>query len=289
MTTENKSTKNNYNRSTKLARISYAFFAISTYIYASGALFFYGLMEELGFAGASLDSMFSPLVYSQYYIANIFSKAIILQGVDLLLFPLKNTFMLALLILFALVLIKLGIVESAFNKSTFSLNKESMTDKPVKTSLVAFFGLYFSQLLAFASFIALLSFIALPIILPYSMGVQEAQKRIEHNNGTVCKEFNWSSDEYKDKNIILSCSRIRINKDGETISGSIIHSDQKFYYVLANHLLLRMKDGQILSCVTKQYNSMHVNDDENNAKDSTDQTKESTELKTCEDLYIKTK
>jgi hypothetical protein len=124
------------------------------------------------------------------------------------------------------------------------------------------------------------------------MGTLEAKARIEKDNGKVCKEFDWTSDKYKNESIILSCERIRINKYGDTITGRIIHTDQKFSYVLTDNLLLRMKDGQVQSCVTKQYNSTHVKDDKNNskdAKDSTDQTNESTELKTCEDLYLKSK
>ncbi|MBL4266707.1 hypothetical protein H8F11_13565 [Vibrio fluvialis] len=296
MTQENqKSIDNTCNHSTKLERIKYTLFALTLYIYASGALFFYGFMGRLGFEGASLDSIFSPLVYSQLYIANIFSKAMLGLGLDFLVFPVKTTLLVAIVTFFTALLIKKNILSSAADKLKSKITPESLANSPIKLSLFVVPTFYVSQLFLFFLFVVLLSFIAIPLFLPYSLGAKEAKALVEKDGGKVCKEFDWSSDKYKNENIVLSCERIRVNKHGDTITGSIIHTDQKFSYVLTDNLLLRMKDGQVQSCVTKQYNSTHVKDDKNNskdakdAKDSTDQTKESTELKTCEELYLKAK
>lgn len=280
------------NRSTNLERIKYTIFAITLYIYASGALFFYGFMGRLGFEGASLDSIFSPLVYSQLYLDNIFSKAMLSLGFGFLLIPLKTTILVAIVTFVTALLIKHKILDSAASKIKVKFKPEHLANSPTKLSLFVVPTFYLSQVFLLFSIIFLLSITALSLILPYSLGAKEAIELINKDNGKVCKEFNWTSDEYKNENIILSCERIRISKYGDTITGRIIHTDQKFSYVLTDNLLLRMKDGQVQSCVTKQYNSTHVKDNKNNskdAKDSTDQTKESTELKTCEELYLKVK
>lgn len=271
---------NTKSNSTKLERLRYVVFTLAFYIYVAGALYFYGLMDALGFKGASLDSVFSPLVYSQYFIVDIFSKTIIFQWVDLLLLPLVNSTIITGFVLLAALTLKFKLWEKVPDKLKIDTKKPTswLKGKPLIAALMTFPVVYLSHIFVIAIFIVLLSFITIPLIAPYSMGSLAAQKIVEHNDGKVCKEFDWGSDQYKSKSIVLSCERIKVNKSGDSVIGSVIHTDQKYLYALTNNLLFRIKNDQVTSCITKQHN---VNKDSKIKNEE-----EGKESKSCEDLYL---
>ncbi len=271
---------NTKSNSTKLERLRYVVFTLAFYIYVAGALYFYGLMDALGFKGASLDSVFSPLVYSQYFIVDIFSNAIMFQWLELLLLPILNSAIITGFVLVAALAIKFKLWKKVPDKLKKDLNKPTswLKGKPVISALMTFPLVYFSHLVVIAIFVALLSFVTIPLIAPYTMGSIAAQKIVEQNDGNVCKEFDWDSEQYKSKSIVLSCERIQVNKSGDSVRGSVIHTDQKYLYALTNNLLFRIKDNQVTSCITKQHN---VNKDSNIKAQE-----EKNEFKSCEDLYL---
>ncbi|XDF80102.1 hypothetical protein AAFX60_017135 [Aliivibrio fischeri] len=274
----------NPTKSTKLERIRYCIFFGSFYVYLSGALYFYGYMGKLGFKGASLDSIFSPLVFSQYFFSEIFTKAFIIQGANLLLFPLDNSLIItSLLILFAIA-IKLKVLDKLSLKMTSIANNLKNPEKsfiqrnPIISAFLAFPVVYLGQAASFILFLFLSIFIMLPLYIPYNAGAISAKNMTETNNGMVCNGFNWNEDKYKNEDIILSCERIRVNKNGDNISGTVIHSDSKYLYVNTNHLLLRVKDENVVTCTNKQRNQMK--------KEATIENLGENSFKNCNELYL---
>lgn len=266
-------------RSTNLDRIKYVAFVLSFYTYFAGALYFYGMMSSLGFRGASLDSIFSPLVYSQYFVADILSKTFILQDLKVLFFPLQNTLIVTVLIFATALLIHYKVWE----KLSVKINRRRQIKEPLVrrnlplASLLTFPLVYFGQLLTLVALLVLLSLIAIPLFTPYSMGEIAGRKILEHNNGEVCKNFDWNSEEYKAKNIVLSCDRIRVTKSGKSVTGSVIHTDQKFVYAVTNDLLIRVKDDQVVSCAAKQFKQ---------EKQALKQQNRELTSMSCEELYL---
>ncbi len=253
-------------RSTNLERMKYIIFAVSFYIYVAGALYFYGLMNTLGFTGASLDSIFSPLVYSQRFVSDLFSTALV-QGIYILIAPLKLTSVITLLAVFMAFLIKFQVWKLVPKKLSPSAEstKAFFKKSPVISSLLTFPIFYLGHLAMFVALISILTLVAIPLMLPYSMGTVSANHLVNLNEGKVCEKFDWSSEEYKDQKIILSCERVNIGRNNETVTGSIIHTDQKYAYVVTNDVLFRIKDGKISSCVVKQHNNENiVNKDQTN-------------------------
>ncbi|HHF0511369.1 TPA: hypothetical protein ACPHTW_004079 [Vibrio antiquarius] len=253
-------------RSTNLERMKYIIFAVSFYIYVAGALYFYGLMNTLGFKGASLDSIFSPLVYSQRFVSDLFSTALV-QGIYILLAPLKLTSLITLLAVCMALLIKFQIWKLVPKKLSPSAEstKTFFRKSPVISSFLTFPIFYLGHLATFVALISILSLVAIPLMLPYSMGTVSANNLVNLNEGKICEKFDWSSEEYKDQKIVLSCERVNTGRNNETVTGSIIHTDQKYAYVITNDVLFRIKDGKIASCVVKQHNSENVvNKDQTN-------------------------
>ena len=236
-------------------------------------------MSSLGFRGASLDSIFSPLVYSQYFVADILSKTFILQDLKVLFFPLQNTLIVTVLIFATALLIHYKVWE----KLSVKINRKRQIKEPLVkrnlplASLLTFPLVYFGQLLTLVALLVLLSLIAIPLFTPYSMGEIAGRKILEHNNGEVCKNFDWNSEEYEAKNIVLSCDRIRVTKSGKSVIGSVIHTDQKFIYAVTNDLLIRVKDDQVVSCAAKQFKQ--------EKQTLKQQNKELTSM-SCEELYL---
>ncbi|WP_213865663.1 hypothetical protein [Vibrio crassostreae] len=274
-----KQVKDSPARSTNLDRIKYVAFILSFYTYFAGALYFYGMMSSLGFRGASLDSIFSPLVYSQYFVADILSKTFILQDLKVLFFPLQNTLIVTVLIFATALLIHYKVWE----KLSLKINRRRQIKEPLVkrnlplASLLTFPLVYFGQLLTLVALLVLLSLIALPLFTPYSMGEIAGRKILEHNNGEVCKNFDWNSEEYNAKNIVLSCDRIRVTKSGKSVIGSVIHTDQKFVYAVTNDLLIRVKDDQVVSCAAKQFKQ---------EKQALKQQNSELTSMSCEELYL---
>ncbi|TOY95091.1 hypothetical protein [Vibrio fluvialis] len=265
--------------STNLDRIKYVTFVLSFYTYFAGALYFYGMMSSLGFRGASLDSIFSPLVYSQYFVADILSKTFILQDLKVLFLPLQNTLIVTVLIFATALLIHYKVWE----KISVKVNRRRKIKEPLVkrnlplASLLTFPLVYFGQLLTLVALLVLLSLIAIPLFTPYSMGEIAGRKILEHNNGEVCKNFDWNSKEYEAKNIVLSCDRIRVTKSGKSVIGSVIHTDQKFVYAVTNDLLIRVKDDQVVSCAAKQFKQ---------EKQTLKQQNREVISMSCEELYL---
>lgn len=266
-------------RSTNLDRIKYVAFVLSFYTYFAGALYFYGMMSSLGFRGASLDSIFSPLVYSQYFVADILSKTFILQDLKVLFLPLQNTLIVTVLIFATALLIHYKV----WGKISVKVNRRRKIKEPLVkrnlplASLLTFPLVYFGQLLTLVALLVLLSLIAIPLFTPYSMGEIAGRKILEHNNGEVCKNFDWNSKEYEAKNIVLSCDRIRVTKSGKSVIGSVIHTDQKFVYAVTNDLLIRVKDDQVVSCAAKQFKQ---------EKQTLKQQNRELISMSCEELYL---
>ncbi|EMI4223261.1 hypothetical protein V6439_002375 [Vibrio parahaemolyticus] len=241
--------------STKLERLKYTIFILSFYTYFAGALYFYGMMSSLGFKGASLDSVFSPLVYSQYFAADILSKTFILRDFKALLFPLNTALIVTSLVFVSALVIHFKLWERVSSQvgKKYKYKKPLVRKNLPMMSLLTFPMMYLGQLLTVAALVSLISMMAIPLFAPYVMGESAGKKILERNNGEVCRSFDWKSEEYKTKNIVLSCERIRVNKSGKTVSGTVIHTDPKFVYAITNDLLIRVKDDQVISCTTKQY------------------------------------
>lgn len=239
-------------------------------------------MGELGFKGASLDSIFSPLVFSQNFLGEVFSKAFITNDVlNLLLFPLKNSiFITSIIILFSLVIkFKLWDKLPRRLKPISRSNNESkgiIERNPIISAFLSFPIIYITHISGLIIIISLSVFVFLPLNIPYHMGEIAAQKQIEFNNGKVCNQFDWKSEKYKNENIILSCYKIRINDHGDSVWGSVIHSDSKYLYVMTNYFFLRVKDDQVISCVNKQRNQNIKNDIK---------TTNNEEYQTCDELF----
>ena len=109
-----------------------------------------------------------------------------------------------------------------------------------------------SYLVIFVIFISTLSFAATFLIAPYQMGTVSAKEWINLNEGKICETIDWSSDEYSHNELVLSCERV-VTSNGYTVVGSIVHTDQKYAYVIINDVLFRMQGRKIVSCVAKQH------------------------------------
>ena len=248
-------TKVSDTKSTKLDKFKYIIFILSFYVYLSGALYFYSYMNSMGFKGASLESIFLPLTFSQEFFSHLSLKLIIEDAFNLMLLPLTNSLIATSLMLLLAFIIKLNNLNKIdFNLSFIGnnkLDKSTIKKKPFKFAFITFPVFYLGQGLSYIMFIFLTVFIVVPLYIPHVYGKIAAQEFITKDNGIICKKID-DNNNYKIGDIILSCDRVIIDDLKKPLLGKIIHSDSNFLYVVTNHLLLRIKDKQIVSCIKKQ-------------------------------------
>ncbi len=239
---------------------SYNFiYLCSFYIYLSGALYFYGYMGEIGFSGASLDSIFSPLIYSQVFLGEIFSKALLANLSTLLVFPLEISLIVTGLCVFFVIVYNCKVWKKLTLKPQLYLSskkheKPLIERKPVMSALFVFPIVYFSHLACFAVIVVLSAIVMIPLYFPYQMGSLSAQSFLARDEGEVCEKLSWDLPEYRNQKMILSCEKIPVDVEPGLVSGVIIHSDSKYMYMVTNEFLLRIKSGKVASCVSKQVN-----------------------------------
>lgn len=238
---------------------SYNFiYLCSFYIYFSGALYFYGYMGEIGFSGASLDSIFSPLIYSQVFLGEVFNKALLANLSVLLLFPLEVSLIATSIFVLFAIAFKYKVLKSFFskvNKLCCKKNEKTLLERnPVISALLTFPIVYFGHLASFMAVVLLSAVVVVPLYFPYKVGSLSAQAFVTTDDGKVCKNISWDLPKYQDQKIVLSCETIPLNIPQGQVSGVIIHSDSKYMYMVTNNFLLRVKDGNVASCISKQVN-----------------------------------
>lgn len=233
--------------------VKYIIFVVSFYTYIAGALYFYGRMDGFGFEGASINSVFAPLVYSLQLISDIFSNVSKVELADLLV-VIRASLLPTLVLVPVALLVQYRVwrkIPSRF-KAKLKMAKPSLDDVPVIMALlmcpIYLLVFMFSMLVLLSAS----SVVALFLAIPYSVGSASAQAMLENQNGVVCRKFNWNDAEYRRKDVIPGCERVRIGNEGDFITGSVIHSDQDYAYVHTNHLLVTVKDGNVVSCSKKQ-------------------------------------
>ncbi|MGR5414116.1 hypothetical protein ACPV52_15340 [Vibrio astriarenae] len=274
--------------STKLDKIKYTVFVVSFYVYVSGALYFYGLMNSLGFSGASLDSIFSPLIYSQYFLAGIVNEIVSEPSTGLLWISLKKSVFLWVVLLCIAVIYKYRaeVIEITSKMPAPNLNngrciKKFIQESPIISALISFPILVISYFFVIIAFIWSLSIITIFLMLPYFSGLKAGPQLIEQNEGKICQTLDWSAEEHQGRGIILSCERIKISDNGDYLIGSVLHSDQKYAYVIANEFLVKVKNGQVVSCLEKQKNT----NEKSKAEDSDGSYDEGSASLSCDVLY----
>ncbi|MGE4260026.1 hypothetical protein [Shewanella sp.] len=262
-------------KSSILDIVKYIVFAVSFYTYFSGALFFYGYMNGMGFDGVSLDSLFSPLIYSNHFIIaliNEFYKTDVLhilykQAPQLLLFP----------VLVFCILLLLG--NSSKTKSNL---REVLLKNKIASAILSYPIIVASYLLTWYGTLFIGATVLVPLYIPYQVGVINAKKLLENDNGVVCKSMNWNDNNHKDKKIVLSCDRVKVGNHSKSVYGKIMFTDSRYIYMNTNYLILRLNGNRVVSCANKQRNEKT---DNNTKLALVDSLPIANEFKNCDELY----
>ncbi len=227
------------------------------YLYASGRLYFDVYMEKIGFSGASLDGVLSPVTYSfasfSSFAMNFLSVDYRNYAIHILTPSLIGAFVIIVLVCSIRFRWKSKRVGRINSKGGVGVDNERenifewfVSKYWIALSLASFpfvWLLYFIVLIVFSMVLALA---LLPFAVPVISGVNDAEKYLAKNNGVVCSSFDWEDEEMLKRNLVLACERLYASENGKSVVllGDTIHADSGFIYFVTNDALYRINNNK---------------------------------------------
>jgi hypothetical protein len=237
------------------------------YLYASGRLYFDAYMDRLGFSGAGLDGVLSPVSYAVIAFSSFAESFIKIDYWEYALSIVSPSLFIAcsLSVLIISVRCRLLTKVKEWLQSKAGREREGRSSK---TDIDSFISKYWVAL-SVATFPAALLFYfcvlflvtvasvlaLLPFAIPILAGVNDANEYLLGKAGNVCVELDWSSKEYSGKNVVLGCENIFVVKGEDTITlkGKTLHVDSGFIYFSTNNALYRIsKNRDVITKSLKQ-------------------------------------